>query len=118
MNTPKSGLWTNKMKKTPLPREYNRKYKLSESQREEIIKLANDGCSKSGLARKFNVARSTIYLIIDEEYRKRTYKNTKHNYTREYMRIKKYESQKYKKTILEKLEKGFQRWPTGKQNIM
>lgn len=104
MNTPKSGLWTNKMKNTPIPREYNRKYKLSESEREEIIKLASEGCSKSGLARKFNVARSTIYLIIDEEYRKRTYKNTKHNYTREYMRIKKYESQKYKKTILEKLE--------------
>lgn len=118
MNTPKSGLWTNKMKNTPIPREYNRKYKLSESEREEIIKLANDGYSKSGLARKFNVARSTIYLIIDEEYRKRTYKNTKHNYTREYMRIKKYESQKYKKEILERLEKGFIRWRIGKQNIM
>lgn len=118
MNTPKSGLWTNKMKNTPLPREYNRKYKLSESEREEIIKLANEGCSKSWLARKFNVVRSTIYLIIDEEYRKRTYKNTKHNYTREYMREKKYESQKYKKEILDKLEKGFVRWPIGKQNIM
>lgn len=106
MNIPKNGLWTNKMKSTPLPREYNRKYKLSESERKEIIKLANAGYPKTWLAYKFNVVRTTIYLIIDEEYRRRTYKNTKHNYTREYMREKKYESQKYKKAILDKLEKG------------
>ena len=72
MNTPKNGLWTNKMKNTPLPRKYNRKYKLSESEREEIIKLANEGRSKTWLARKFNVVRTTVYLIIDEEYRGRT----------------------------------------------
>lgn len=81
MNTQKSGLWTNKIVKTKLPIEYNRK-------------------------QKFGIARTTVYLILDEQYRKRTYANTKHNFTREYMRKKKYESQIYKKQILEKINKG------------
>ena len=102
----KTGLWTNKIVKTKLPIEYNRKYKLSQDQRAEIIDLAKKGSGKSWLARKFGVARGTIYLILDEEYRKRTYANTKHNFTREYMLRKKYESQIYKKQILEKINKG------------
>ena len=102
----KTGLWTNKIVKTKLPIEYNRKYKLSQDQRAEIVKLAKKGFGKSWLARKFGVARGTIYLILDEQYRKRTYANTKHNFTREYMLRKKYESQIYKKQILEKITEG------------
>ena len=101
----KTGLWTNKIVKTKLPIEYNRKYKLSQNQRAEIVKLAKKGVAKTLIAKKFGVARTTVYLILDEQYRKRTYANTKHNFTREYMRRKKYESQIYKKQILEKITK-------------
>ena len=106
MNTPKCGLWTNKIVKTKLPIEYNRKYKLSQNQRAEIVKLAEKGFAKTLIAKKFGVARTTVYLILDEQYRKRTYANTKHHFTREYMCKKKYESQIYKKQILEKITKG------------
>ena len=102
----KTGLWTNKIVKTKLPIEYNRKYKLSQNQRVEIVKLAEKGFAKTLIAKKFGVARTTVYLILDEQYRKRTYANTKHNFTREYMLKKKYESQIYKKQILEKITKG------------
>lgn len=105
MNKPKSGLWTNEMKKTKLPREYNRRYKLSVKQREKLVELAAKGVPKTKLATKFNISRTTVYLILDEQYRKRTYANTIHKFTREYMRKKKYESQKYKKAILDKLNK-------------
>lgn len=99
-----TGLWTNKIVKTKLPVEYNRKYKLSQDQREQIKKLAKKGFGKAWIARKFDITRTAVYLILDENYRKRTYANTKHNFTREYMRKKKYESQKYKKEILEKIK--------------
>ena len=101
----KTGLWTNKIVKTKLPIEYNRKYKLSQKQRAEIVKLADKGVAKTLIAKKFGVARTTVYLILDEQYRKRTYANTKHNFTREYMLRKKYESQIYKKQILDKINK-------------
>ena len=106
MNKPKSGLWTNEIKKTKIPREYNRRYKLSVEQREKLVELAANGVPKTKLATKFNISRTTVYLILDEQYRKRTYANTIHKFTREYMRKKKLESQKYKKAILDKLNKG------------
>lgn len=102
----KTGLWANKVVKTKLPIRYNRRYKLSKAQRDELIKLAGEGCSKKWLATKFGVVRTTVYLILNKEYRERTYKNTKRHYTKEYMLKKKYESQQYKKDILEKIEKG------------
>ena len=57
-----------KSEKIKLSKEQDRRVKLSDSQREEIKKLYGTGFySLNDLAKKFNVSKKSILLIVNEE---------------------------------------------------
>lgn len=57
-----------KSEKIKLPKELDRRVKLTDQQREEIKDLYGTGCySLNGLAKQFGVSKKTILLIVNEE---------------------------------------------------
>lgn len=61
-----------KSEKIKLPKELDRRRKLSDEQREEIKeKYATGLYSQRALAREYNVSRRLISFVIDEEKAKR-----------------------------------------------
>lgn len=58
--------------KMKLPREYDRRVKLSDQQREEIKEKYSTGCySQRKLAEEYHVSRRLISFVLDEEKYKR-----------------------------------------------
>lgn len=50
-----------------LPKEYNRRRKLSDADREQIRKAYKNGCSINGLARTFGVSKRLIQFMLFPE---------------------------------------------------
>jgi len=100
-----------------LPKDKDRRIKLTDDQREEIRdKYATGNYSTYKLADSYNVSRRTIQFVLDpkklEESRKRLeerggskiYYDTKKN------TIAKREHRNYKKQVLEELDKTKDKW--------
>lgn len=61
-----------KSEKIKLPKEYDRRVKLSDIQRKEIEDLYATGLySLNNLAKRFNVSKKTILLIVNKESREK-----------------------------------------------
>lgn len=57
-----------KSEKIKLPKELDRRVKLTDQQREEIKELYGTGYySLNGLAKQFGVSKKTVLLIVNEE---------------------------------------------------
>lgn len=70
---------TNKLK---IPEKYDRRRKLYQEDRKEILKLYDDGCSIRSIARKFGVARRTISVIVNPEAAEKLRQYIKENHRR------------------------------------
>lgn len=69
--------------KIKLPHEYDRRRKLSDEQRQEIIKLYSTGnYSLRQLGRKYNVDKGTISLIVNPEMKLKYQKYNQENWRR------------------------------------
>ena len=90
-----------KSEKIKLPKELDRRIKLTDEQRKEIRDLYGTGCySLNGLAKQFNVSKKTILLIVNEEsalkakqYRKehwREFQGTKEEHREAIKKTRKY----------------------------
>ena len=70
-----------KSEKIKLPPEYDRRRKLTEEQRQEIIKLYSTGnYSLRQLGREYNVDKGTINLIVNPEMKLRYQKYNQENW--------------------------------------
>lgn len=96
-----------KSEKIKLPKELDRRVKLTDEQRKEIKDLYGTGCySLNGLAKRFNVSKKTILLIVNEEsalkakqYRKEHWKEfqgTKEEHREAIKKTRKYKQSLYK----------------------
>lgn len=57
-----------KSEKIKLPKELDRRVKLTDEQRKEIEELYGTGCySLNSLAKRFEVSKKTILLIVNKE---------------------------------------------------
>ena len=95
-----------KSEKIKLPKELDRRVKLTDEQREEIKELYSTGCySLNGLAKQFGVSKKTILLIVNEEsaerarqYRKEHWKEFQ--YTKEKHREAIKKTRRYKQSLM------------------
>lgn len=71
-----------------LPEEYDKRIKLTTSQKEEIIRLRNAGVKVKDLAFIYNVSNSTIYFITHPEKLKAHYKKQGENWQKYYIKEK------------------------------
>lgn len=96
-----------KSEKIKLKGLQDRRKKLTDEQREEIKKLYGTGCySLNGLARRFDVSKKTILLIVNEDsaekarqYRKehwREWQQTGEEWNETIRKTRKYKQQLYK----------------------
>lgn len=96
-----------KIEKIKLQGLQDRRKKLTDEQREEIKNLYGTGLySLNGLAKRFNVSKKTILLIVNEEsaerarqYRKenwKEWKGTKEEHREAIKKTRKYKHQLYK----------------------
>ena len=87
-----------KSEKIKLSKEQDRRVKLSDSQREEIKKLYGTGLySLNDLAKKFNVSKKSILLIVNEESAERA-KQYRKEHWKEWQRKGKEHNEAIKKT--------------------
>ena len=87
-----------KSEKIKLPKELDRRVKLTDEQREEIRNLYGTGCySLNGLAKRFNVSKKTILLIVNEESAERARQYRKEHW-REFQGTKEEHREAIKKT--------------------
>ena len=99
-----------KSEKIKLKGLQDRRKKLTDMQREEIKELYGTGCySLNGLAKRFNVSKKTILLIVNEEsadrakqYRKDNWKQWQQTKEEHNEAIKK--TRKYKQSLMLKGE--------------
>jgi len=95
-----------------LPKSLDRRVKLSDSDKEEIDKLLQEGLSNSEIARKFWVHSKTIYNIRCPDKLKEAKARYKENrldwryYNKEKQRAAIKEHRKYKKGLIDKLIKN------------
>ena len=87
-----------KSEKIKLPKELDRRRKLTDEQREEIKDLYGTGCySLNGLAKRFNVSKKTILLIVNDESREKA-KQYRKNHWRDFQETKEEHRESIKKT--------------------
>ena len=87
-----------KSEKIKLSREQDRRVKLTDSQREEIRNLYGTGLySLNDLAKKFNVSKKTVLLIVNDESAKRA-KEYRKEHWKEWHRTGKEHNEAIKKT--------------------
>ena len=99
-----------KSEKIKLKGLQDRRKKLTDMQRKEIKELYGTGCySLNGLAKRFNVSKKTILLIVNEEsadkakqYRKDNWKQWQQTKEEHKEAIKK--TRKYKQSLMHKGE--------------
>lgn len=104
-----------KSEKIKLKGLQDRRKKLTDEQREEIKKLYGTGCySLNGLAKRFEVSKKTILLIVNsdsaekaKQYRKdnwREWKGTKEEHREAIKKTRKYKHELYTKGELKEEE--------------
>lgn len=87
-----------KSEKIKLPKELDRRVKLTDKQREEIKDLYGTGCySLNGLAKRFEVSKKTILLIVNEESAEKA-KQYKREHWKEWQQTKEEHREAIKKT--------------------
>ena len=87
-----------KSEKIKLPKELDRRVKLTDEQRKEIKDLYGTGCySLNGLAQRFGVSKKTILLIVNEESAERARQYRKEHW-REFQGTKEEHREAIKKT--------------------
>ena len=104
-----------KSEKVKLQGLQDRRKKLTDEQREEIKKLYGTGCySLNGLAKRFEVSKKTVLLIVNEDsaekarqYRKehwREWQRTGEEWNKTIKNTRKYKQQLYKEGKLKEEE--------------
>ena len=99
-----------KIDKLKLSENQDRRRKLSFEQKGEINHLYNNvgGYSLNDLAKKYNVSKKTILLIVNKESKLKNDINIKNNYKKYYDKEKHNQAvkntRKYKKELMEKGE--------------
>ena len=81
----------------------DRRRKLTDEQKAEIIRLREDGLSLRKLAKRFEVSLHTIRRIVDPEYRAKNDKYGMDNWRR-FQHTKEYRTEAVRKTRLYKQE--------------
>ena len=75
----------------------DRRRKLTDEQKAEIIRLRNEGLSLRKLAKRFEVSLHTIRRIVDPEYKAKNDKYGRDNWRR-FQHTKEYRTEAVKKT--------------------
>ena len=75
----------------------DRRRKLTDEQKAEIIRVHNEGLSLRKLAKKFEVSLHTIRCVVDPEYKAKHYKYCRDNWRR-FQHTKEYRTEAMKKT--------------------
>ena len=87
-----------KSEKIKLPKELDRRVKLTDKQREEIKELYSTGYySLNGLAKQFGVSKKTILLTVNEESAERA-KQYRKEHWKDFQRTKEEHREAIKKT--------------------
>ena len=89
--------YTNEINHLKLVGLQDRRRKLTDEQKAEIIRLRDEGWSLMKLAKKFDVSKKTILLIVNPEFKA---KNDKYNkdHWREFQKTKEEHNESVKKT--------------------
>lgn len=91
--------------KLKIPVDKDRRYKLSPEERNHVKELIAYGATIEYVARMYKVARATIKMIVDDDYREQVYAKKRgkwreyYNKERHAQNIKSYRH--YKKKVLE-----------------
>ena len=81
----------------------DRRRKLTDEQKEEIVRVHNEGLSLRKLAKKFEVSLHAIRCVVDPEYKEKHYKYGSDNWRR-FQHTKEYRTEAVRKTRLYKKE--------------
>ena len=81
----------------------DRRRKLTDEQKEEIVRVHNEGLSLRKLAKKFEVSLHAIRCVVDPEYKEKHYKYCRDNWKR-FQHTKEYRTEAVRKTRLYKKE--------------
>lgn len=87
-----------KSEKIKLPKEYDRRIKLTDEQKKQIKEEYDEGnTSWSKLAVKYNVSKSLIGLVVNEDRNKKVKEYVKEHW-KDFQRSKEYRNESAKKT--------------------
>lgn len=75
----------------------DRRRKLTDEQKEEIVRVHNEGLSLRKLAKKFEVSLHAIRCVVDPEYKEKHYKYCRDNWKR-FQHTKEYRTEAVRKT--------------------